>query len=113
MRATSYVFPNSPLTNAQAAAYVADGFEVALHPLIGPVPTTSLPYATLNTSSTRSSRSSRPTSPSIPAPVTSRTHCVYWPDWASEPKIELAHGIRMDANYYHYPGSWIGSKPVS
>ena len=34
-----------------------------------------------------------------------------WPDWASEAKIELARGIRMDANYYHYPRAWIGAKP--
>jgi hypothetical protein len=36
---------------------------------------------------------------------------VYWPDWASTAKIEAARGIRMDGNYYHYPASWIGSKP--
>ena len=48
---------------------------------------------------------------SIPAPVSSRTHCVYWPDWASNAKVELARGIRMDANYYHYPGPSIGAKP--
>ena len=48
---------------------------------------------------------------SVPAPVSSRTHCVYWPDWASNAKVELARGIRMDANYYHYPGAWIGAKP--
>ena len=47
----------------------------------------------------------------MPAPVSSRTHCVYWPDWASSAKVELAHGMRMDANYYHYPSSWIGAKP--
>ena len=48
---------------------------------------------------------------SVPAPASSRTHCVYWPDWASNAKVELAHGIRMDANYYHYPPTWIGGKP--
>ncbi len=48
---------------------------------------------------------------SVPAQVSSRTHCVYWPDWASNAKVELARGIRMDANYYHYPGPWIGAKP--
>jgi hypothetical protein len=111
VRATSYVFPNSTLTNAQAAAYVADGFEVALHPLLEPCPTTSLPYATLNTVFDTQLAQFAANFTSIPAPATSRTHCVYWPDWASEPKIELAHGIRMDANYYHYPGSWIGNKP--
>jgi hypothetical protein len=48
---------------------------------------------------------------SVPAPVSGRAHCVFWPDWASHPKVELAHGIRVDANYYHYPAAWIGSKP--
>ena len=48
---------------------------------------------------------------SVPAPVTNRTHCVEWIDWATEPKVELAHGIRLDTNYYHYPASWIGNKP--
>ncbi len=40
-----------------------------------------------------------------PGTGTSRTHCVYWPDWSSNATVELAHGIRMDANYYHYPGA--------
>jgi hypothetical protein len=47
----------------------------------------------------------------IPSPVSNRTHCVYWPDWASAAKVELAHGMRLDANYYHFPGPWIGTKP--
>ncbi len=38
-------------------------------------------------------------------------HCVEWADWATQPKVELAHGIRLDMNYYHYPESWIGNKP--
>ena len=25
--------------------------------------------------------------------------------------MELARGMRLDANYYHYPASWIGAKP--
>ncbi len=39
--------------------------------------------AVIQRTSTRNSGSSRPTTTSIPAPSTSRTHCVYWPDWAS------------------------------
>ena len=31
IRGTSYIYPNTPLTNAQAAAYAAQGFEIALH----------------------------------------------------------------------------------
>ena len=31
VRSTSYIYPGAPLTNAQAASYVGQGFEVALH----------------------------------------------------------------------------------
>ena len=31
VRSTSYVYPNTPLTDAQAAAYTSQGFEVGLH----------------------------------------------------------------------------------
>ena len=55
-------------------------------------------------SSTRSSASSGAGTRASRRRSTSRTHCVFWPDWASDAKVELAHGIRMDANYYHYPG---------
>ena len=110
VRATSYILPDSLLSNAQAAAYVADGFEIALHPLVASCPTTVLSQQQLSTSSIRSSRLRRKYT-SVPAPASSRTHCVYWPDWASNAKVELAHGIRMDANYYHYPAAWIGAKP--
>jgi hypothetical protein len=47
----------------------------------------------------------------VPAPVSNRNHCVEWLDWASTAKIELQQGIRMDANYYHFPGTWIGAAP--
>jgi hypothetical protein len=36
---------------------------------------------------------------------------VAWSDWASQPKTKLAHGIKLDTNYYNYPGSWMGSRP--
>jgi len=111
VRGTSYVFPGSTLTDAQAAAFTAEGFEVALHPVMEPCPTTSLPAATLaNVLDTQLGQFAQRFT-NLPAPATSRTHCVYWPDWATEPKLEAARGIRMDANYYQYPGSWIGTTP--
>ncbi len=34
-----------------------------------------------------------------------RTHCIAWSDWATQPKVELANGIRFDTNdYYFRPG---------
>ena len=35
--------------------------------------------------------------------MTNRTHCIAWSDWATQPKVELAHGIRLDTNYYYWP----------
>jgi hypothetical protein len=108
VRGTSYVYANSPLTNAQAAAYHANGFEVALHVNTGCA--TSSP-AQLNGDYEDQLADFAAKYTSVPAPQTNRTHCVAWSDWATQPKIELAHGIRMDTNYYHYPTSWIGSLP--
>ena len=111
IRSTSYIYANSPLTNAQAAT---------------------TPARASRSRSMRASTDSCQAWPpggldsryytpqlyafaakytSVPAPVTSRMHCVEWADWATQPKVELAHGIRLDTNYYHYPASWIGNKP--
>ena len=41
--------------------------------------------------------------PSLSPPATNRTHCIAWSDWATQPKVELQHGIRLDTNYYYWP----------
>ena len=111
VRSTSYIYPASPLTNAQAAGYLADGFEIALHPVVASCPTTVPTESELAAVFDTQLGQFAAKYTSVPAPVTSRTHCVEWPDWATEAKLEAARGIRMDGNYYHYPGSWIGTKP--
>jgi fibronectin type 3 domain-containing protein len=111
IRATSYVFANSALTPQQAAHYVADGFEVALHPVVGSCPTGTMTQAQLSTYFDTQLAQWQAYFSGLPSPVSNRTHCVYWPDWASAAKVESAHGMRMDANYYHYPQAWVGSKP--
>jgi Concanavalin A-like lectin/glucanases superfamily/Bacterial Ig-like domain/Bacterial Ig domain len=111
VRGTSYVLPGSVLTNAQAAGYVAEGFEVGLHPIIASCPTTPITEAQLSSIFDAQLSSWAASFPSVPSPVSNRNHCVYWPDWASAAKVELAHGMRLDANYYHYPAPWIGARP--
>jgi chitodextrinase len=108
IRGTSYVYTDGQLTNAQAAAYHADGFEVALHVNTGCA--VSSP-AQLNGDYRDQLAAFVAKYTSIPRPQTSRTHCVAWSDWATQPKTELAHGIRFDTNYYHYPEGWIGALP--
>jgi fibronectin type 3 domain-containing protein len=111
IRSTSYIFPDSTLTASQAGAYQADGFEVALHPVVASCPTSILSHDQLAGIIDNQLAQFRAAYPNLSPPQSSRTHCVYWPDWASLPEIEQAAGIRLDANYYHYPGPWIGDKP--
>ncbi|MDP9491802.1 MAG: Ig-like domain-containing protein, partial [Actinomycetota bacterium] len=108
VRGTSYIYPNSPLTNAQAGGYNTDGFEVALH-LNTSCATTS--QAQLNADLRDQLIDFLAKYSNVPSPQTNRTHCVAWSDWATQPKVELSHGIRLDTNYYHYPASWIGALP--
>ena len=49
--------------------------------------------------------------PSLPAPQTTRTHCIAWSDWASQPKADLAHGIRLNTDYYYFPAEWTLNRP--
>jgi hypothetical protein len=49
--------------------------------------------------------------PGLNPPVSNRTHCLPWSDWASQPKIESTLGIRFDVNYYYWPGSWVQNRP--
>ena len=114
VRSTSYIYPGSPLTNAQAQAYTAQGFEVALH--TAPIGINELGCANWTAAGLPGVFDAqlpvwRAKYTSVPSPTTHRMHCVAWADWASQPKVERANGIRLDTNYYYYPGSWMATKP--
>jgi hypothetical protein len=111
VRSSSYVYPNATLTNAQAAGYQSEGFELGVHPLISSCPSTAITAEELGAIYDTQIAQFQAKYTSVTPQVSSRSHCVYWPDWASNAKVEAARGIRMDANYYHYPGPWIGAKP--
>ncbi len=49
--------------------------------------------------------------PSLPAPRTNRTHCIAFSDYDSQPQVAAAHGIRLDTNYYYWPGPWVQNRP--
>ena len=111
VRATSYIYPGSTLTSAQATAYNAEGFELGLHPVMGSCPTVPISQSELAGFYDTQLNAFRAKYTGIPSPVSNRNHCYFWPDWASNAKVELANGMRMDANYNHYPPAWIGTKP--
>jgi hypothetical protein len=109
IRSTSYIYTNAPLTNAQAAAYNADGFEVGLH-----VNTNCANWATsadLQTFYTTQLNAFAAKYFSLPLPTTNRTHCIVWSDYSSQPQVELNSGIRLDTSYYYYPSGWVQNRP--
>ncbi|MCM4084863.1 DUF4082 domain-containing protein [Paractinoplanes hotanensis] len=107
-RFTSYVFPDTPLSNSQAAAYQAQGFEVGLHVSTGCSNYTATSIASTLTSQLTTWRTKYS---SLAAPATNRTHCIVWSDWSSQASAEAATGIRLDTNYYYWPGSWVADRP--
>jgi flagellar hook capping protein FlgD len=122
IRSTSYVFPGTPISNAEVAAYQAQGFEIALHLWVSGTPDGSanpgdkncfnFPSAQgLNGDLDLQLEQFRQLYPAAAAPSTSRTHCIVWSDWSTEASAEAAHGVRLDATYYYWPGSWLHDRP--
>ncbi len=108
IRGTSYIYTNTSLSDAQARAYQDEGFEVALHVDTGCNNWTS---TSLRSNYADQLAAWRAKYASLDAPVTNRTHCIAWSDWATQPEVELENGIRLDTNYYYWPGSWVQNRP--
>ncbi|MBL7739314.1 MAG: DUF4082 domain-containing protein [Chitinophagaceae bacterium] len=108
IRGTSYIYPGTPISDAQAAEFDAQGFEIALHPTTS---CTNYTESSLNTAITTQTGSFLGYLPSLSSPVSNRTHCLPWSDWASQAKVEAQNGIRLDVNYYYWPASWVQSRP--
>ena len=108
IRGTSYVYPVSPLTNAQAVTANSEGFEVGLH-----VTTDCGDYtpASLEDDYAQQLLAWTNRYTGIPAPVSERTHCIAYSDWATTPKTDLRHGMRLDTNYYYWPPEWVLNVP--
>jgi hypothetical protein len=108
LRFSSYIYPNTPLTNSQAAVYNGSGFEVGLHPSSG---CGNFTPASLDSNYSSQLASWRQKYTSLPSPATSRFHCIVWSDWSSQATVSLRYGIRLDTNYYYWPGSWVADRP--
>ena len=108
IRGTSYVFTATPLSDAQAAQYNAQGFEVSLH-----INTNCLDYTPASLASIYSTQLAdwKAKFQSLPTPVTERHHCIVWSDWSTGAEVELSNGIRLDTSYYYWPPSWVNNVP--
>ncbi|HEY6401067.1 MAG TPA: DUF4082 domain-containing protein, partial [Blastocatellia bacterium] len=107
-RATSWLYTNSGLTNSQALAYRNQGFEMGAHVNTGCAnwtPSTLEDFFTFDLAEFAAKYTN------LPVQKTNRTHCIAWSDWATHPKVELNHGIRLDENYYYWPPEWVQNRP--
>jgi hypothetical protein len=121
VRSTSYLFPGTSVSNAQAAAFQTQGFEIALHLWVSATRRQASGDGNCHNFPSTGVRRQRPRSaswqlfrttyPSIVAPATNRNHCIIYSDWSSVPRVELANGIRLDTNYYYWPASWVQDRP--
>ena len=108
VRSSSYIYPGTAITDQQAAAYTAEGFEIGVH-----ITTDCADWTPAQLASDYATQIAQWESllPSVPAPDSNRTHCIPWSDWATQPKVELDNGIRLDANYYYWPPEWVQDRP--
>ena len=111
IRGTSYIYPSTPLTDAQAAALHRDGLRgrrCTSRPTAATGRRTSLANVLLATQLAQFARE-------VPEPArrrsTNRTHCIVWSDYVTQPQVELANGIRLDTNYYYWPPTWVNDRP--
>ena len=107
-RFTSYLYPDTPLSNTAAAAYQSRGFEVGLHvnTNCSNFTATSLPGTYTEQLATWKAKYG-----SVAAPSTNRTHCLVWSDWSTQASTEAANAIRLDTTYYYWPGAWVADRP--
>jgi hypothetical protein len=106
IRATSYVYPGTSIPDAEGLEQ--KGFEIALHLTTG--------CADFTLSSARQNWQTQlgqftAAFPTLDAPVTNRTHCIAWSDWASGAIAEREHGVRLDTNYYYWPAAFVQNRP--
>jgi hypothetical protein len=112
VRATSYVYVGTP-NLADAASYQTAGFEIALHYKVsGPDECNNFTSeSTLSSDWSAQLTAFASAFGGLTAPRTSRTHCIVFSDWSTEPRVELSKGIRLDTNYYYWPASWVNDRP--
>jgi hypothetical protein len=119
VRATSYVYPDNTVIEPQVAKNWSDyGFEIAAHPLFQ-ADGSCIDFSTdahpnqfdLNATLDRELTTFHQRFPDVPSPTTTRTHCIAWSDWSGQPKADVAHGIRLNTDYYYFPAAWTHNAP--
>ncbi|MDL1916885.1 DUF4082 domain-containing protein, partial [Anaerolineae bacterium CFX4] len=109
IRSTAYAYANSGLSPAEAYQAQQDGFEVSIHPF-GPACTNWDPATATAAVASEISAWQAKYAMNRP-PATNRNHCVTWTDFSTMAEASFANGIRLDTNYYYWPGAWLLDRP--
>jgi hypothetical protein len=113
VRATHYIYPNSPISNATATQFEKLGFEVADHPSNSGGCTNFASLAQATSALSASLLEFRTKYPGLTNQTTNRFHCYLWGDWDSIAKASIANGIHYSLDYVAFPASWInGRSPI-
>ncbi|MBS2938906.1 hypothetical protein KDN32_14280 [Nocardioides sp. J2M5] len=107
-RATSWLYPESGLSREDSIELRDAGFDLGAH-----VTTHCQNWSegSLRLAFPRSLRSFRLAYPDLPPQAGSRLHCIAWSQMTSQPAIERDWGVRLDMNYYYWPGAWVSARP--
>lgn len=103
-RATSWLYPESGLTPGQAKAFSERGFDVGAHVSTG---CRDWDAKSLTSAFSQSLGDFRTKYPDLPAQTGNRLHCIAWSQWSTQASIERSWGMRIDMNYYYWPGDWV------
>ncbi|MES2990201.1 MAG: Ig-like domain-containing protein [Pseudomonadota bacterium] len=108
VRGTSYIYTGTPLSNAQASQYAANGFEIGLH-----VNTNCGNFDRPSLESFYSGQLAdwRAKYAGLTGPATMRHHCIAWSDATTGAEVQFNNGIRLDTSYYFWPPGWVNNVP--
>lgn len=108
VRSTSLIYADTNLTNAEALAFYNQGFDFGVHTSTG---CNNWTVDSLSSALDNDIAAFKAKYTSLPAQHVNRIHCIAWSDYVSAAKIEAQKGLRVDLNYYYWPGSWVQDRP--
>ncbi|HEX8762515.1 MAG TPA: Ig-like domain-containing protein, partial [Candidatus Saccharimonadales bacterium] len=108
--ASHYTYSTSALTNTRAVQYIRLGYDIGAHVSNGGACNDYTSFSNLSTLYTNNLATWRAKYTGAPNQRTGRFHCYIWSDWDSQPRVQIANGMRFGLEYVAYPNSWVGTR---
>ena len=108
VRSTSLMYTDTPITDAQALSYYNQGFDFGVHASTG---CNNWTESSLSAALDSDLAAFQAKYTSLPVQHVNRIHCIAWSEYVSGAKVEAQKGLRLDLNYYYWPGAWVQNRP--